>query len=79
MKGFCHVTFEDEGAVDKALEKNGEDLDGRNVKVDKALPRQEGGRGDFRDRRVVVEEAEAASEGAELDLEEGEEIKFLFH
>ena len=49
MKGFCHVTFE--GAVDNALEKNGEDLDGRNVKVDKALPRQEGGRGDFRDRR----------------------------
>ena len=42
MKGFCHVTFEDEGAIDKALEKNGEDLDGRNVKVDKALPRQEG-------------------------------------
>ena len=50
MKGFCHVTFEDEGAVDKALEKNGEDLYGRIVKVDKALPRQEGGRGDFRDR-----------------------------
>ena len=51
MKGFCHVTFEDESSVDKALGKNGEDLDGRNVKVDKALPRQEGGRGDFRDRR----------------------------
>ena len=50
MKGFCHVTFEDEGAADKALAKNGEELDGRNVKVDKALPRQEG-RGDFRDRR----------------------------
>ena len=44
MKGFCHVTFEDESSVDKALGKNGEDLD-------KALPRQEGGRGDFRDRR----------------------------
>ena len=39
MKGFCHVTFEDEGAADKALAKNGEELDGRNVKVDKALPR----------------------------------------
>ena len=51
MKGFCHVTFEDESSVDKALGKNGEDLDGRNVKVDKPLPRQEGGRGDFRDRR----------------------------
>ena len=51
MKGFCHVTFEDESGVDKALGKNGEDLDGRNVKVDKALPKQEGGRGDFRDRR----------------------------
>ena len=51
MKGFCHVTFEDESSVDKALGKNGEDLDGRNVKVDKAFPRQERGRGDFRDRR----------------------------
>ena len=45
MKGFFHVTFEDESSVDKALGKNGEDLDGRNVKVDKTLPRQEGGRG----------------------------------
>ena len=44
MKGFCHVTFEDEGAVDKALEKNGEDLDGRNVKVDKAYPGKRGKR-----------------------------------
>ena len=50
MKGFCHVTFEDEESVEKALEKNGQELDGRNVKVDKALPRQEGGR-DRRDFR----------------------------
>ena len=79
MKGFCHVTFEDEGAVDKALEKNGEDLDGRNVKVDKALPRQEGGRGDFRDRRGGRGRGRGGFRGAEMDLEEGEEIKFLFH
>ena len=50
MKGFCHVAFEDEEAVDKALEKNNEELDGRNIRVDKALPRTEGGR-DHRDHR----------------------------
>ena len=63
MKGFCHVTFEDEGAVDKALEKNGEDLDGRNVKVDKALPGKRGDEAILGIDGVVVEEAEAASEG----------------
>lgn len=50
MKGFCHIAFEDEEAVDKALEKNNQELDGRNIRVDKALPRSEGGR-DNRDHR----------------------------
>ena len=49
------------------------------MKVDKALPRQEGDEAILGIDGVVVEEAEAASEGAEVDLEEGKEIKFLFH
>lgn len=34
MKGFCHVTFETEAAAKKAMDKNGEILGGRNVKLD---------------------------------------------
>lgn len=54
-KGFCHVDFEDEESVENALKKNGEELDGRNIKVDKTLPRnnnsdRRGGYGQGRDR-----------------------------
>lgn len=42
MKGFCHIAFENEESADKAIEKNGKELDGRLIKVDKALPRGEG-------------------------------------
>lgn len=47
-KGFCHIDFETEEAVENALKKNGEELDGRQLKVDKTNPR--GSNGD-RDRR----------------------------
>lgn len=40
LKGFCHIDFQNEEDVEKALEKNGEDLKGRKIKVDKTLPRE---------------------------------------
>jgi len=36
MRGFAHVEFFANDAVDKAVELNGSELDGRNIKVDKA-------------------------------------------
>jgi len=59
-KGFCHVDFDDANAVEKAKSKAGQDLDGREVRVDASLPRgnsggsggQRGGsRGGFRGGR----------------------------
>lgn len=53
-KGFCHIDFSTEEEAEQALAKNGEELDGRTIKVDKTLPRgsggSRGGRGGFRDR-----------------------------
>jgi len=58
-KGFCHVDFDNSSAVEKAKAKAGQDLDGREVRVDASLPRsnaggsggQRGGRGGFRGGR----------------------------
>ena len=36
LKGFAHVDFETKEAVDKAVEKNGQELQGRALKVDKS-------------------------------------------
>ena len=38
-KGYAHVTFQDENAVEKALKKDGERIDDREIKVDKIKPR----------------------------------------
>jgi nucleolin len=50
-KGFAHIEFASNEAAKKALEMNGQDLDGRNVKVDLSAPRtggaSRGGRGGF--------------------------------
>jgi nucleolin len=35
-RGFAHIEFEEQSSVDKALKKNGTELDGRNLKVDVA-------------------------------------------
>jgi nucleolin len=47
-KGFCHLEFDSIHAASKAMKKNGEDLDGRDVRVDFSQSRREGGndRGD---------------------------------
>jgi nucleolin len=41
LKGFAHVDFENKEAVDKAVQKNGEELQGRALKIDKST----GGKG----------------------------------
>ena len=54
-KGFCHVDFDSSEAVEKAKTKAGQDLDGREIRVDSSTPRQgggdRGGRGGFRGGR----------------------------
>jgi nucleolin len=56
-RGFAHIEFEEQSAVDKALKMNGTELDGRNLKVDVAGNNKpsgfsrgssRGGRGGFR-------------------------------
>ena len=41
LKGFAHVDFENKEAVDKAVQKNGKELQGRALKIDKST----GGKG----------------------------------
>jgi len=49
MKGFCHVEFADNEAASKAVQKNGQDLDDRQIRVDLSRPSEKksfgGGRG----------------------------------
>jgi len=42
-KGYCHVDFDSNEALTKALAKAGQNLDGRDVRVDTSTPRQGGG------------------------------------
>ena len=42
-KGFCHVDFDSAEAVQKAMGKAGQNLDGREIRVDASTPRQGGG------------------------------------
>ena len=54
-RGFCHVEFESAAAAKEALQLNGEDLDGRAVRLDLSGDRKPGfgggrGRGGFGDR-----------------------------
>jgi nucleolin len=44
-KGFAHVDFEAPDAVEKAKSKAGQELDGRELRVDASTPRQGGGSG----------------------------------
>jgi RNA recognition motif-containing protein len=46
-KGFCHVDFDSADAVEKAKSKAGQDLDGREVRVDASVPREGGQRNNF--------------------------------
>jgi len=50
-KGYAHVDFDSNEAVQKAIGKAGQNLDGRDVRVDSSTPRQgggdRGGRGGF--------------------------------
>ena len=43
LKGFAHVDFDSEEGVQKALELNGKELDGRPLKIDVSTPKQGGG------------------------------------
>ena len=47
LKGFAHVDFDSKEAVEKAIKKNGEELDGRKLRIDESTPKQggNGGRG----------------------------------
>lgn len=55
-KGFCHVDFDSADSVQKAIALAGQDLDGREIRVDASQPRQSrggppsGGRGGFGSR-----------------------------
>ncbi len=42
-KGYCHVDFDSNEALQKALGKAGQNLDGRDIRVDASTPRQGGG------------------------------------
>jgi len=44
-KGFCHVDFESRDALENALKKQGDELDGRVVKIDESKSRGSGGSG----------------------------------
>jgi nucleolin len=45
-KGFAHLEFDSVESASKAMRKNGENLDGRDVRVDFSAPRREGGNRD---------------------------------
>lgn len=45
-KGFCHVDFDSNDSVQKAIEKNGQELDGRAVRVDASTGKRSNDRGD---------------------------------
>lgn len=45
-KGFCHLEFDSIQAASKAMRRNGEDLDGRDIRVDYSSQRREGGNRD---------------------------------
>jgi len=44
-RGFCHVDFDSSDALQKAIAKAGQDLDGRPIRVDQSTPRAGGGSG----------------------------------
>jgi nucleolin len=50
-KGFCHVDFESNEGVQKAIELNGNELDGRAVRVDPSTGKRSNDRGGFRGGR----------------------------
>lgn len=55
-KGFCHVDFDSQDSVQAAIGYAGQELDGREIRVDASQPRQgggapRGGRGGFRGGR----------------------------
>ena len=39
FKGYAHVTFQDDNAVETALKKNGETIEGREIKIDSLKPK----------------------------------------
>lgn len=49
-KGFCHVDFDSIESASKATRKSGENLDGRDIRVDFSSERREGGNRDRGDR-----------------------------
>ncbi len=49
-KGFGFITFTTQEAAEKALEQNGNDLDGRPLKVNTAIDKPRGGGGQNRNR-----------------------------
>jgi len=49
-KGFCHVEFESTDAASKAMKKAGDNIDGREIRVDFSSQRQGGGNRDRGDR-----------------------------
>jgi len=67
-KGFCHVDFDTSEAVEKAKGKAGQDLDGREVRVDASTPRQGGGdRGGFRGGRGGMRGGRGGFNGNPMD------------
>jgi cold-inducible RNA-binding protein len=60
-KGFGFVEFEDEAGFKKALEMNGEEMDGRPLRINEARPREDrdGGNGGSRPAPAATEEKDA--------------------
>jgi len=53
-RGFCHIEFADPAHAEAAMKFNGQEIDGRAIRLDLSAPRQggggRGGRGGFGDR-----------------------------
>jgi len=47
-RGFAHIDFEEPEAVENAVQKSGQEVDGRNIRVDYSNKKREGGNGGSR-------------------------------
>ena len=81
LKGFAHVDFDCKEAVDKAVEKNGKELQGRELKVDRSQGGSKGGnnggnRGFGRGKGAVDPMDKAKKSGAIIKSAENKVTKY---
>ena len=82
MKGFAHVDFDSKEAVEKAIEKNGQSLGGRELRIDASTPKGRGnsqgrGRGKprGRGRGGNVDPVDKAKKSGAIIQSEGGHVK----